>query len=102
MAALLLADLKNPKAVANPQVALRNPQEMFAHNAIHGGAWRMPYKFNTVGEVAVLIHFIKVKKKEKERKKEEKEPHVVFYLQVGKVPLLVLFVLLFLYVALLR
>lgn len=61
MAALLLADLKNPKAVANPKVTLRNPQEMFAHNAIHGGAWRMPYKFNTVGEVAVLIHFIKVK-----------------------------------------
>lgn len=62
MAALLLADLNDPNSAANPSVALRNPLELFSRNAIHGGAWRMPYKFNSVGEVAVLIHFIKVLK----------------------------------------
>jgi hypothetical protein len=36
--------------------------ELFSRNAVHGGAWRMPYRFNTVGEVAVLIHFVKVGK----------------------------------------
>lgn len=62
MAALLLADISDPNSAANPAVVLRNPLEIFSRNAIHGGAWRMPYRFNSVGEVAVLIHFVKVLK----------------------------------------
>ena len=59
MTALLLADLNDSESAANPKTELRNPLEMFSKNAIHGGAWRMPYKFNSVGEIAVLIHFMK-------------------------------------------
>ncbi len=62
MAALLLADINDPSSAANPAVQLRNPLELFSRNAVHGGAWRMPYRFNSVGEVAVLIHFVKVLK----------------------------------------
>ncbi len=62
MAALLLADINDPTSAANPAVQLRNPLEVFSRNAVHGGAWRMPYRFNSVGEVAVLIHFVKVLK----------------------------------------
>ena len=59
MTALLLADLADPNSAANPKTPLRNPLELFAKNALHGGAWRTPYRFNTIGHVSVLIHFIK-------------------------------------------
>jgi len=60
MAALLIHDIRNPQAVANPSVKLDNPYELFKHYGFHGGMWRVGYKVDTIGEVSVLIHFIKV------------------------------------------
>jgi len=60
MTAILLHDLSNPKAVARPSYALRNPLELFKHNSFHGGVWRCAYKVGSIGEVSVLIHFVKV------------------------------------------
>jgi hypothetical protein len=60
MSAILIHDLNNPNAVANPKVSLRNPYEMFAYNSFHGGIWRAGYKVGTIGEVSVIVHFIKV------------------------------------------
>eukprot|EP00011_Vannellida_sp_DIVA3-517-6-12_P001197 CAMPEP_0114623162 /NCGR_PEP_ID=MMETSP0168-20121206/10104_1 /TAXON_ID=95228 ORGANISM="Vannella sp., Strain DIVA3 517/6/12" /NCGR_SAMPLE_ID=MMETSP0168 /ASSEMBLY_ACC=CAM_ASM_000044 /LENGTH=528 /DNA_ID=CAMNT_0001834387 /DNA_START=29 /DNA_END=1615 /DNA_ORIENTATION=+ len=60
MAALLINDLRNPKSAANPEVSLSNPLEMFAYNSFHGGVWRTAYTIGSIGEVSVLIHFIKV------------------------------------------
>jgi len=60
MSAILIHDLNNPKAVANPSVPLKNPLALFSQNSFHGGVWRCAYKINSIGEVSVLIHFIKV------------------------------------------
>jgi hypothetical protein len=60
MSAILVHDLSNPQAVANPNVPLKNPLEMFKYNSFHGGIWRIAYKVGTIGEVSALIHFIKV------------------------------------------
>lgn len=60
MAALLINDLRDPNAAANPKIKLKNPLELFSKNGFHGGVWRCGYKFGTVGEVAAMIHFIKV------------------------------------------
>ena len=62
MTALLLADLADPKSAANPAMKLKNPLELFSKNSLHGGAWRTSYRFNTIGLVSVLIHFVKVLK----------------------------------------
>jgi len=59
MSAILIHDINNPKAVARPDVPLRNPLEMFK-NSFHGGIWRAAYKVNSIGEVSVLVHFVKV------------------------------------------
>jgi hypothetical protein len=59
MSAILIHDLNNPKAVANPSVALRNPLELFRENSFHGGVWRSAYKVGSIGEVSVIIHFVK-------------------------------------------
>jgi len=60
MSAILIHDINNPKAVARPDVPLRNPLEMFKENSFHGGIWRAAYKVNSIGEVSVLVHFVKV------------------------------------------
>jgi len=60
MSSILIHDLSNKQAVANPSVPLKNPLEMFKYNSFHGGVWRIPYKVGTIGEVSVIIHFIKV------------------------------------------
>jgi len=60
MSAILLHDLNNNKAVARPDVPLRNPLEMFKENSFHGGIWRAAYKVGSIGEVSVLVHFVKV------------------------------------------
>jgi len=60
MAALLINDLRNSKSPANPTYPLKNPYELFSYSSFHGGAWRLAYKFGTIGEVAVIVHFVKV------------------------------------------
>eukprot|EP01121_Diplochlamys_sp_Union-15-3_P007664 TRINITY_DN1965_c0_g1_i1.p1 TRINITY_DN1965_c0_g1~~TRINITY_DN1965_c0_g1_i1.p1 ORF type:complete len:531 (+),score=77.14 TRINITY_DN1965_c0_g1_i1:88-1680(+) len=62
MGALLLHDLKNPKSYAHPENTINNPYELFKYTSFHGGVWRMGYKIGSVGQVSVLIHFIKVLK----------------------------------------
>jgi len=60
MGAILVHDLRNPKAVANPSVRLGNPLELFKENSFHGGVWRAGYKVGSIGEMSVLVHFVKV------------------------------------------
>jgi len=65
MCALLINDINNPNSVSNPnndEIKLSNPFELFKYNAFHGGVSRCAYKIGSIGEVSVLIHFIKVLK----------------------------------------
>jgi hypothetical protein len=59
MTAILLYDLNEPRSVANPKTKLRNPLELFASGAFHGGVWRMAYTFGSTGEVSVLVALLK-------------------------------------------
>eukprot|EP01095_Lingulamoeba_sp_RSL-Kostka_P001173 TRINITY_DN1165_c5_g1_i1.p1 TRINITY_DN1165_c5_g1~~TRINITY_DN1165_c5_g1_i1.p1 ORF type:complete len:531 (+),score=220.26 TRINITY_DN1165_c5_g1_i1:70-1662(+) len=65
MCALLINDINNEKSVSNPEssaIELKNPFELFRYNACHGGVSRCAYKVGSIGEVSVLIHFVKVLK----------------------------------------
>ena len=55
MAALLVHDLRNPEASANPAVPLTNPQELFMRESVHGGMWRSPYAPHSVLGPAALL-----------------------------------------------
>lgn len=58
MGALLLHDVVNPMAIANPKVAkLENPYELFKTGSFHGGVWRCGFKLDSIGEVSVLVYF---------------------------------------------
>ncbi len=54
-AALLVHDLRNPKAAANPQTPLDHPYDLFTDAALHGGIWRMPYTARSVLPLGLLI-----------------------------------------------
>lgn len=55
MAALLVHDLRNPKAAANPATPLDNPMDLFAQGANHGGLWRAAYAPRSVLGIAALL-----------------------------------------------
>ena len=55
MAALLVHDLRNPAATANPATPLGNPMELFAQGANHGGLWRAAYSPRSVLGIAALL-----------------------------------------------
>jgi hypothetical protein len=55
MAALLVHDLRNPSAAANPATPLANPMDLFAQAANHGGLWRAAYAPRSVLGVAALL-----------------------------------------------
>lgn len=55
MAALLVHDLRNPQAPANPQVALDHPLDLFIQGANHGGLWRVAYAPRSVLGIAALL-----------------------------------------------
>lgn len=55
MAALLVHDLRNPAAAANPATALANPMDLFAQAANHGGLWRAAYAPRSVLGVAAIL-----------------------------------------------
>ena len=55
MAALLVHDLRNPAAVANPATPLANPMDMYIQGANHGGLWRAAYSPRSVLGVAALL-----------------------------------------------
>jgi hypothetical protein len=55
MAALLVHDLRNRAAAANPAVRLDNPMDLFDQAANHGGLWRVAYSPRSVLGVAALL-----------------------------------------------
>lgn len=55
MAALLVHDLRNPGAAANPATPLANPMDLFAQAANHGGLWRAAYAPRSVLGIAALL-----------------------------------------------
>ena len=55
MAALLVHDLRNPAAAANPATTLANPMDLFAASANHGGLWRVAYSPRSVLGVAAIL-----------------------------------------------
>jgi hypothetical protein len=54
MAALLVHDLRDPKAPGHPEVALAHPLDLFAQQAGHGGMWRNPFAPRSVLTLAAL------------------------------------------------
>jgi hypothetical protein len=59
MAALLAHDLRNPKAVAQPDVEVDHPYDLFTDGAAHGGLWRMRYEPRSVLPLAVGLGLLK-------------------------------------------
>jgi hypothetical protein len=58
MAALLVHDLRNPQAVANPGTPLGHPMELFWQGANHGGLWRNAYDPRSVLGLAMVLGMI--------------------------------------------
>ena len=58
MAALLVHDLRNPDAVANPATPLAHPTELFWQGANHGGLWRNAYSPRSVLGLAVVLGMV--------------------------------------------
>lgn len=54
MAALLVHDLRNPDAKAQPKQTLAHPYELHANGAAHGGIWTMPFEPRSVLPLAVV------------------------------------------------
>jgi hypothetical protein len=54
MAALLLHDLRNPKAAAHPDTVLSHPLGLFVDQAAHGGLWRLPWEPRSVLPLAAV------------------------------------------------
>jgi hypothetical protein len=58
MAALLVHDLRNPRAVANPGTPVRHPLELFWQGANHGGLWRNAFEPRSVLGLAVALGMV--------------------------------------------
>lgn len=59
MAALLVHDLRNPKAAANPAMPLGHPYELFVQGAAHGGLLRLGHEPRSILPLAVLLGMAK-------------------------------------------
>lgn len=55
MAALLVRDLRDPSAAANPGTQVHNPMDLFADGANHGGLWRAAYEPRSVLSLAAVL-----------------------------------------------
>lgn len=55
MAALLVRDLRDQRSASNPDVDLRNPMDLFADAANHGGLWRTAYEPRSVLSLAAVL-----------------------------------------------
>lgn len=55
MAALLVHDLRNPDAAANPRTHLDHPLDLFIQGANHGGLWRVAYSPRSVLGIAAVL-----------------------------------------------
>jgi hypothetical protein len=59
MAALLVHDLRNPAAAANPQRRLEHPAQLFMEGANHGGLWRNPFAPRSALGFAVALGLLR-------------------------------------------
>jgi hypothetical protein len=59
MAALLVHDLRDPKATADPGVSLEHPYDLFIDDAAHGGLLRMAHEPRSILPLAVLLGLVK-------------------------------------------
>jgi hypothetical protein len=59
MATLLVHDLRNPQAPANPGTVLPHPFDLFTHAAAHGGLWRNPHEARSVLPLAAVVGLVK-------------------------------------------
>ena len=62
-AALLVHDLRNPGAAANPQTKLTHPYELFAQGALHGGIWGLPYQSRSILPLGLAVGAVKRRRK---------------------------------------
>jgi hypothetical protein len=58
MAALLVHDLRNPRALAHPDVPLDQSFDLLVAGALHGGMWRIPYDPRSVLGMAVAFGMV--------------------------------------------
>lgn len=62
MAAMLVHDVRNPNAAANPanrkKYEINNLLELFKYGSFHGGVWRAAYTVDSLGVPSVLCNFI--------------------------------------------
>ncbi|CAK9056239.1 unnamed protein product [Durusdinium trenchii] len=56
MLGLLVNDLRNPSSAAQSTTA--NPMQLFTATAFHGGAWRVGYKFSTIGPCSAVAYIV--------------------------------------------
>lgn len=63
MCAMLLHDCINPDSPANPNVLLDNPNQLTLSGALHGGAIRSAFTFDSVGKLAFLMGILGYKVK---------------------------------------
>ncbi|HYP22399.1 MAG TPA: hypothetical protein VEV43_02400 [Actinomycetota bacterium] len=61
MAALLVHDLRSPKAAARPETPLDHPYDLFVDGAAHGGMWTAAYAPRTVLPLAAALGAVKRK-----------------------------------------
>jgi hypothetical protein len=59
MAGLLVRDVCDPTALANPAVTLVHPLQLMADTAWHGGAWAAAFTLDSSGPPAYVIHLLK-------------------------------------------
>eukprot|EP01068_Selenidium_serpulae_P018383 Selendium_serpulae@DN6453_c1_g2_i3.p2 len=62
MFALLIHDVRNERGAARPTTQLDNPNLLLTSEAFHGGVWRGAYKITSMGEVSVMMHFVRKSK----------------------------------------
>ena len=57
MAALLVADLRDPVSPADPETSLDHSYDLFSERAAHGGLWRMHHAPRSALPMAVVLGF---------------------------------------------
>jgi hypothetical protein len=59
MAALLVHDIRDPDAAAQPKNDLSHPFDLFVQGAMHGGIWRLAYQARSVLPIGLVGGFFK-------------------------------------------
>ena len=59
MGALLIHDIRNPKAPGNPgAISFDNPLELMSYCSFHGGVWRCAYTIDSIGVVSAVVYYL--------------------------------------------